>query len=169
MTRILLSLGAALAVASYAVPADACGNKAKKKMTTASAEKQGCGGDVMKAEGCGGGCGQAKEGGGCGAMAKADGSCGCPAAVTADLGPPLDPNKKVAAGQSYVSIKIDGMRCGMCVAHIEESLAALKGVIEAEVVYGYGARVVFDTKQVKLEDLKKAIEQAGYKPTLPQT
>ena len=40
---------------------------------------------------------------------------------------------------------------------------------EAEVVYGYGARGVVDTKLVKLDDLKKAIEQAGYKPTLPQT
>ncbi|MFQ5432272.1 MAG: heavy metal translocating P-type ATPase [Nitrospinota bacterium] len=64
-----------------------------------------------------------------------------------------------------VTIPIGGMTCAACAARIEKQLNKTEGVIEASVNYATEkAAVTFDTSKVRLSDLKKAIEKAGYKP-----
>ncbi len=64
---------------------------------------------------------------------------------------------------STVSLKIEGMHCGMCVSRIEKALNALKGVSEATVSLEKNrADVRYDSEMVKSEDMISAVEEAGY-------
>ena len=61
------------------------------------------------------------------------------------------------------TLKVAGMACGHCTKHVEEALAKISGVT---------AKADLDKKNVEIEHpetvavsaLKKAIEEAGYKP-----
>ena len=61
------------------------------------------------------------------------------------------------------TLKVEGMACGHCTKHVEEALAKISGVT---------AKADLDKKNVEIEHpetvavsaLKKAIEEAGYKP-----
>jgi Cu+-exporting ATPase len=62
-----------------------------------------------------------------------------------------------------VNIKIGGMTCANCVRTIENSLKKLPGIIGVSVNLGVEkALVTYDKKLVSLQDMKKAIEDAGY-------
>ncbi|VAX23159.1 Lead, cadmium, zinc and mercury transporting ATPase; Copper-translocating P-type ATPase [hydrothermal vent metagenome] len=68
------------------------------------------------------------------------------------------------ADQSKVTIPIGGMTCAACAARIEKGLKKTKGVVDASVNYATEkATVTFDNSEARLSDLKKAIENAGYK------
>jgi P-type Cu+ transporter len=60
-------------------------------------------------------------------------------------------------------LKISGMHCATCAINIEESLSKLNDVSNARVNFGTDtAHVEFDPAKVKLADLEKAVEDAGY-------
>ncbi len=62
-----------------------------------------------------------------------------------------------------VSIKVAGMSCGGCVRNVTGILKALPGVSEAEVSLEQAqARVVFDPSAVSVEQLRQAIDDAGF-------
>lgn len=62
-----------------------------------------------------------------------------------------------------VVIKVGGMSCGGCVKSVTSVLKALPGVAQAEVSLEDGeARVSFDSEKVGVEQLRQAIEAAGF-------
>ena len=65
--------------------------------------------------------------------------------------------------QKKAEIKISGMTCATCALNIEKSLSKLRGVIKAQVNLGNEtAQVEYDSSQLKLTDLEKAVKDAGY-------
>jgi mercuric ion transport protein len=63
-----------------------------------------------------------------------------------------------------VIIEVDGMTCAGCEPHINETLKKLNGVVSAEASYqNKNVKVVFNPKQITLEQIKKAINEIGYK------
>ncbi|MCK9581090.1 MAG: heavy metal translocating P-type ATPase [Methanoregula sp.] len=62
-----------------------------------------------------------------------------------------------------VTLKVGGMMCATCVETIETGLKALPGVLEASVNLGVEtARVTYNPSVTSVEDMKKAIQDAGY-------
>ena len=62
-----------------------------------------------------------------------------------------------------VSINVAGMSCGGCERNVTGVLKALPGVKSAEVSLEEGkARVQFDPALVSVEQLREAIEAAGF-------
>ena len=58
---------------------------------------------------------------------------------------------------------ISDMTCASCVAHVEKALLALPGVAAASVnLATESAAVQFDPRRVTLDDLRRAVEDAGY-------
>ena len=62
-----------------------------------------------------------------------------------------------------VVIKIEGMMCGHCEAHVKKALEAIDGVQSAVVSHEKGNAVVSMTKAVDNEALYSAVENEGYK------
>jgi Cu+-exporting ATPase len=63
-----------------------------------------------------------------------------------------------------VSIKIGGMTCAMCVKTIENALNKLDGVIEVHVnLSAEKAFITYNPTVISVSDIRKAIEDAGYK------
>ena len=63
-----------------------------------------------------------------------------------------------------VVIDVEGMTCEGCAAHINETLKKLNGVVSAVANYPKkNVKVVFNPKQITLEQIKKAIDEIGYK------
>lgn len=60
-------------------------------------------------------------------------------------------------------IKVEGMMCMHCVAHVKEALESLKGVETVEVSLEKNEAVITSKKDIKDKDIKKVIEKAGYK------
>ncbi len=61
------------------------------------------------------------------------------------------------------TIKVDGMSCGGCVKSVTGVLTALDGVAKAEVALEQKQAVVeFDAAKVTREQLRAAIEDAGF-------
>ncbi len=64
---------------------------------------------------------------------------------------------------STISLKIEGMHCGMCVSRIEKALNALDGVSKATVSLEKNrADVKYDSGMVKSGDMISVVEEAGY-------
>jgi len=64
-----------------------------------------------------------------------------------------------------VSIPISGMTCASCARAIEKSISKLNGIKEVSVnLASEKARVVYDSSQVRLSEIKNAIIKAGYTP-----
>ncbi|WP_424358974.1 heavy-metal-associated domain-containing protein [Methanocella sp. MCL-LM] len=62
-----------------------------------------------------------------------------------------------------VTLTIDGMHCGHCAAAVTDSLKKVKGVKDAETVYTTGkSKVLIDPEVAKVDDLVKAVKDAGY-------
>jgi copper chaperone CopZ len=63
-----------------------------------------------------------------------------------------------------VELKVLGMACGGCSAAVEKALKNLQGVASARVdLAKKTAYVDYDSGKLTIEDLKKAIQNAGYK------
>ena len=60
-------------------------------------------------------------------------------------------------------IKIEGMMCMHCVAHVKEALEGVKGVDSVEVSLEKNEAVITSKKEVKDSLIEKAITKAGYK------
>ena len=63
-------------------------------------------------------------------------------------------------------IKIEGMHCHRCEVSIQKALGAIAGVREVEVDFASGqASVLFDKTRVGVDQLMKAVTDAGYRAT----
>jgi P-type Cu+ transporter len=61
-------------------------------------------------------------------------------------------------------VAIEGMTCAACAKSVESKLKELKGVESVSVSYQTGsAAIEFDPAVVTLQQLQKAIQDAGYK------
>ena len=60
------------------------------------------------------------------------------------------------------TMKIEGMMCGHCEAHIKKALEALDAVEMAEVSHTEGTAVVTLKEEVPDDVLKKVVEEEGY-------
>ncbi len=68
---------------------------------------------------------------------------------------------------STISLKIEGMHCGMCVSRIEKALKELDGVSEATVnLEENRADVRYESGSVKTEELIAAVEESGYNASI---
>jgi len=62
------------------------------------------------------------------------------------------------------TLKIEGMTCAACAKAVEKSVNKLDGIIVANVNFATEKLgVTFETSKIKVSDIKKAIEKAGYK------
>jgi copper chaperone len=65
-----------------------------------------------------------------------------------------------------VTLGISGMTCSGCVRSVTKVLTALDGVGKADVDLEKASAVVdYDPEQADLEQMKRAIEEAGYEVT----
>ena len=63
-----------------------------------------------------------------------------------------------------VVIAVEGMTCEGCATHINETLKKLNGVVSAEASFpNKNVKVIFNPKQITLEQIKRAIDEIGYK------
>jgi len=60
------------------------------------------------------------------------------------------------------TINIEGMMCPRCEAHVKKALENIEGVDSALASHEKGSAVVELSKEVSNEELKKAVEEAGY-------
>jgi Cu+-exporting ATPase len=73
----------------------------------------------------------------------------------------------IAVPTDRVQLEIEGMTCASCAARIERRLNKLDGV-EATVNYATEAATVsYDPAQIRIEDLLRAVTDAGYSAALP--
>ncbi len=71
--------------------------------------------------------------------------------------------RDIGEGAREAFLLIDGIRCGGCALNVERSLQRLSGVSEAEVNFStHRARVAWDGSRLKLVDILKAVQEAGY-------
>jgi copper chaperone len=59
-------------------------------------------------------------------------------------------------------ILIEGMSCGHCVNHVKEALSELNGVTSVDVNLAAKTAIIEASAEVKDEDIKLAIDDAGY-------
>ena len=60
------------------------------------------------------------------------------------------------------TLKIEGMMCGHCEAHVKKALEEIDGVTLAEVSHVSGTAQVTLEKPVLDDSLSRAVESAGY-------
>jgi P-type Cu+ transporter len=80
-------------------------------------------------------------------------------------------NTQTPTAQDQVDLPIGGMTCAACVRRVERSLGKVEGVSEASVnLATEKARVSFDPSVVQVDDIRAAIEKAGYSVrAMPET
>jgi copper chaperone CopZ len=61
----------------------------------------------------------------------------------------------------HAELRIQGMSCNHCVMHVRKKLQSIDGVDVKEVLIG-SATIDYDDTKVSPEQLKAAVEQAGY-------
>ena len=65
-----------------------------------------------------------------------------------------------------ITLKVDGMTCGGCVASVTRALTRVPGVSDVAVMLQAGtAKVEFDPTKTNVPALRTAIEDAGYDVT----
>lgn len=64
-----------------------------------------------------------------------------------------------------IVIPVEGMTCASCVRAVEKGIGKLEGIEEISVnIATNRAYVKYDTDQVRISNIKQAIQEAGYKP-----
>ena len=62
-----------------------------------------------------------------------------------------------------LEVPIEGMDCSDCIVHVKQAIERLKGVESAEVLLAAQKAVIrLDITKVKLTDIRRAVEKAGY-------
>ena len=59
-------------------------------------------------------------------------------------------------------IKVSGMTCNHCVAHVTKALEGLPGVKDVKVSLEVGDASFEKPDDVSMDEVKKAVEEAGY-------
>lgn len=62
-----------------------------------------------------------------------------------------------------LELKVQGMTCEHCVRTVQRAVSSLEGVSKVEVFLDSGRVNVYMEKEVPLEDIKKSIEEWGYR------
>lgn len=62
---------------------------------------------------------------------------------------------------NHLTLKIDGMSCGHCVARVEKTLSKLYGVHVRKVQIG-SAEIDYDPARTPFARIREAIDDAGY-------
>lgn len=62
-------------------------------------------------------------------------------------------------------INIEGMSCEHCAKHVETALSTVHGVVSADVKLKKNLAVARSREPLSEEEIKKAVEDAGYKVT----
>ncbi len=62
-------------------------------------------------------------------------------------------------------ITIEGMSCEHCVNHVTEALKELNGVVKVEVSLASNNAIIETSQDVKDEEIKSSIDEAGYEVT----
>ncbi|MBA3643843.1 MAG: copper ion binding protein, partial [Chloroflexia bacterium] len=76
---------------------------------------------------------------------------------------PVDQASAANGAPREISLPITGMTCASCVRRVEKALAKVEGVGDASVnLATEKARVTYDPNLVRLDQLKAAVEKAGY-------
>ena len=74
-----------------------------------------------------------------------------------------------AAAEQQVTLRVTGMTCASCVAHVEKALKRLPGVADAAVnLATERARVSYDPAAVAIEQMVEAVEEVGYGAEVPR-
>jgi Cu2+-exporting ATPase len=71
--------------------------------------------------------------------------------------------KKEKVKEMKKTLKVEGMMCPHCEAHVKKALEALDGVVEATADHKAGCVTIVLDKSVSDEVLKSTVEAAGYK------
>lgn len=65
-----------------------------------------------------------------------------------------------------VRLQIEGLSCPDCSKKIEQAILSQKGIESAKIMFTTGiAKVKFDDEIIKLDNIKKVIENFGYNVT----
>lgn len=71
--------------------------------------------------------------------------------------------------KNFISLKIVGMDSAHCAMIVEKAIKTLSGIEKVEVDFNNArAKVIFDPREVSVEQIKQAIKDAGYEP-IPET
>jgi copper chaperone len=62
---------------------------------------------------------------------------------------------------NHLTLKIDGMSCGHCVARVEKTLSKLDGVNVQRVDVG-SAEIDYDSNRAPFARIREALDDAGY-------
>ena len=94
-----------------------------------------------------------------------------PLAVTAcrrDTQAAASTSVKPTAAARTVSVPVDGMICQVCAGSVKNALKKVNGVQDAEISLEKRHAVIhYDERKVSVDQLTRAIREAGYKPGLP--
>ena len=88
-----------------------------------------------------------------------------PASISSD---PINNKSNLQEKETKImekTLKIEGMMCGHCEAHVKKALEALEGVTQANVSHEAGTAVVTMTGEISEDVLKQAVVDQGYKVT----
>ena len=84
--------------------------------------------------------------------------------------PPPSPDKQIGAVVDEVELVLDGLHCMKCVARVKAALEAIPGVAaevtlepQNQLTPGYGLAVVRMDREVPEGDLRKAVEDQGFR------
>lgn len=73
-----------------------------------------------------------------------------------------------AVATRTVSVPVDGMICQVCAGSVKNALKKVDGVQDAEISLEKRHAVIhYDDRKVSVEQLTRAITDAGYKPGVP--
>lgn len=61
-----------------------------------------------------------------------------------------------------IVLEVRGMTCEHCVARVNKAVSAVKGVSQATTVLKDNASYIMADDEIKPEELKSAVEEAGY-------
>ena len=77
----------------------------------------------------------------------------------------IDINQCEVKGENNMEkvIKVEGMMCMHCVAHVKEALESIKGVEKAEVSLEKNEAIITSKKEINDKVIEKVIDKAGYK------
>lgn len=66
--------------------------------------------------------------------------------------------------KEIIVLKVEGMHCGSCVRSVTNAIKRVSGVKEADVsLEKETASVEFDKEVTNLSEIRRAVEEAGYK------
>lgn len=64
-----------------------------------------------------------------------------------------------------IKIKIDGMRCGQCEAHVKEKLEKIDGALVIKASHMSNSAEIISPLKIEESSILKALEGTGYKAT----